>query len=58
MNSQDLLNIRCMYRSQNSSTDNNDNMFKLLEEISANSTKQILKVGDFNLPKTDWKANN
>ena len=47
------LTIGCLYRSPNSSNENNDNMCKLLEEMP-NITKQPFVMGDFNLPKIDW----
>lgn len=46
--------VTSIYRSPNSSVENNGRLLQLLEEINDTSFKYKLVVGDFNLPTIDW----
>lgn len=52
----DTLLIGSFYRSPNSTTENNDNLNKLLDKISENKFARVLLLGDFNYPKIDWET--
>ena len=56
LNNKDMLLLGCIYKSQNSSPENLDELNKLLTTIS-NEKKfsHIMVMGDFNFPKIDWK---
>lgn len=46
--------ITSVYRSPNSSEDNNTRLLQLLHEISETNFKYKLVLGDFNLPNINW----
>ena len=46
--------ISCIYRSPSSSCDNNDNINKLINDISSSKAKFKLIVGDFNFADINW----
>ena len=48
-----LLNILMIYRSPNSSSENNDRLMRLLEEFFCLEGDHLL-MGDFNFPDIDW----
>ena len=50
----DSLRICCVYRSPNSSNEENNNINKQLEALSGENS-HILVMGDFNFPDIDWK---
>jgi hypothetical protein len=50
----DLLLVS-VYRSPNSSDDNNSDLNGLIDEMSASGCKYIVWVGDFNFPHIDWE---
>src|SRR5260221_10451501 len=45
----------CIYRSPNSTMQNDEDMFQLLEKVFSNNRLNTLIVGDFNYPTIDWK---
>lgn len=49
------INIKCVYRSPNSSTENNNGLLQLLQEISDYDSTYKLVLGDFNLPNINWE---
>ena len=55
INNSDPLVVGCVYRSPNSSNENNDKLFKMLKTMTENKS-QALVMGDFNLPKIDWNT--
>ena len=46
-----------MYRSPNSSCNNNDSLLKLFEDIADSSYSHILIMEDFNYKDIDWVSN-
>ena len=46
--------IGCIYRSPNSTNENNNALIKLLEEV-CNTNNTLVIVGDFNYKEIDWK---
>ena len=52
LKSKDRLVIGCIYRSPNSTQDNNDKLNKVLRDLYRS---HVLIVGDFNYPELDWK---
>ena len=52
--------IGCIYRSPNSSVENNKLLFDLLHEVSVSRHKydNVIILGDFNAPDVDWKNNS
>lgn len=50
--------IGCVYRSPNSTTENNSLLLNLLHEVAASKYDLILIMGDFNLPDIDWTLDN
>ena len=46
--------ISCIYRSPSSSCENNDNINKLINDISSSKAKFKLIVGDFNFADINW----
>ena len=51
----DTLLFSSIYRSPNSSTENNKDLCKLLKEMCASNYSHYITVGDFNLPDIDWE---
>ena len=49
--------IGVIYRSPNSTENNNEEMLKILRMASKTKTDYLLICGDFNLPKIDWSEN-
>ena len=54
---QDRLAVGCVYRSPNSSTENNEDLYRMMSNISNERYTHYLLVGDFNLPNINWKTN-
>ena len=52
----DKLLIGCVYRSPNSSVENDSAINQTIVEASALSNSHLLVVGDFNHPELDWKT--
>ncbi len=50
---EDRLLIGCIYRSPNSTQDNNDNMNSALADVTRNKS-HVLVLGDFNYPELEW----
>ena len=48
--------LTCIYRSPNSSEDNNAKLIKLLAVIDKHPAKLKCTVGDFNLPGINWES--
>ena len=48
--------LTCIYRSPNSSEDNNAKLMKLLAVIDKHPAKLKCTVGDFNLPGINWES--
>ena len=53
INEASSLTVGCIYRSPNSSDENNLNLNKMIQSL--NPTKRILMMGDFNHPQINWK---
>ena len=51
------LEICVLYRSPNSSPENNQALLELLQSIQNRNPPHLVVVGDFNLPEIDWKHN-
>ena len=51
----DKLQLYTIYRSPNSSNENNDHLLDLLRNISENEPSHLVIVGDFNLPDINWQ---
>ena len=51
----DRLKIGVIYRSPNSSEENNQKLRKLLLDVSESKPSHLLIMGDFNHPEIDWK---
>ena len=50
----DKLIIGCVYRSPNSTRENNSNLFEALRDIVRNNPSHCLTIGDFNIKEIDW----
>ena len=48
--------IGVIYRSPNSTIDNNEKMLAVMRAVSKTKTDFLMLCGDFNLPKIDWSA--
>ena len=44
----------CIYRSPNSTDDNNNNLCKLIRDVQKINSSHLLIMGDFNLPSVNW----
>ena len=55
LSDKDTLLFSSIYRSPNSSTENNKDLCKLLKEMCASNYSRYITVGDFNLPDIDWE---
>ena len=53
MNSTETIVVGCVYRSPNSTAENNSQTLNLLKSMTENKSK-VLIMCDFNLPKIDW----
>ena len=49
--------VYCIYRSPNSSQENNDEINKFYCDIKKFSNHEVIIVGDFNFPEIDWVNN-
>ena len=49
-----ILTIGAIYRSPNSKTDNNYQLFELLDSLNRQKLGKLLLVGDFNIRNIDW----
>ena len=58
LSNSDALNLVCIYRSPNSSTENNDNFLNDFKDQVVNSDSHQLILGDFNLNSIDWNEGN
>ena len=56
LNNNDNLIIGCVYRSPNSSPENNDNFLALLAHVADTDPSHLLILGDVNLPDINWNA--
>lgn len=56
-NNANTLVLGCVYRSPNSTPENNLKLNELLTEVSENSKNQIVVIGDFNYKEIDWQNN-
>jgi hypothetical protein len=54
LNRGEKLLICCIYRSPNSSQENNDSLLELLETIGNSKPSHLLILGDFNYGDIDW----
>ena len=52
----DILLIGCVYRSPNSSQDNNDRLMDLISMACNMNKSHLLIMGDFNYPDVDWST--
>jgi len=50
----DKVTAGCVYRSPNSSDENNRNLISLMNKIATPDRSHLLIMGDFNLPGIDW----
>ena len=50
----DNIIIGCVYRSPNSTHENNRSLFEALQVISGNNPSHLLILGDFNIKEIDW----
>ena len=48
--------VGVVYRSPNSSEENNQNLLSILRKASAANYSQVCICGDFNLPRIDWRT--
>ena len=48
--------IGSFYRSPGSTTENNDNLNKLLDKINEKMCSHVLLLGDFNYPRINWET--
>ena len=57
LNSGEHCILGCIYRSPNSTEENNNYLIKLINEVCANlrENEKIVIMGDFNLPDIDWQ---
>ena len=56
MSSGKTLLVGVVYRSPNSSEQNNQNLLSILRKASAANYSQVVVCGDFNLPRIDWST--
>jgi hypothetical protein len=52
----DMLTIGVVYRSPNSTQQQNEQLEKMVEEITSNNSSHLLIMGDFNYPEIDWET--
>lgn len=50
----DKLVIGCIYRSPNSSYENNKELFDLMKSVKDTQPSHLLIMGDFNFKEVDW----
>ena len=55
LNNNDKLVIGYIYRNQNSTLKNNQNLYQLLNTVNNSHFSHILIIGDFNCKEIDWK---
>lgn len=55
LNNNEELVIGCVYRSPNSTMENNQNLYQLLNIVNNSHFSHILVTGDFNCKEIDWK---
>ena len=55
LSDKNTLPFSSIYRSPNSSTEDNKDLCKLLKEMCASNYSHYITVGDFNLPDIDWE---
>ena len=55
LNNDDVLLVGLLYRSESGSTENNDNLNKLISEINGKNYSHILLMGDINYPAINWE---
>ncbi|MEW8548552.1 MAG: reverse transcriptase domain-containing protein [Candidatus Thiodiazotropha sp.] len=53
----DKLLLGCVYRSPNSTMENNQELLNLFARISETNLSHVLIMGDFNVKEIDWKTN-
>ena len=56
LNNNDNLIIGCVYRSPNSTPENNDNFLALLSRVAETDPSHLLILGDVNLPDINWNT--
>ena len=56
LNNNDNLIIGCVYRSPNSTPENNDNFLALLFRVAETDPSHLLILGDINLPDINWNT--
>ena len=54
----DKLVIGCVYRSPNSTMENNQNLYQLLNIVNNSHFSHLLIAGDFNCKEIDWKQHS
>ena len=54
LNDRDKLLVGCIYRSDNGTEENNNNLRSLIREAASKTYLHILLMGDFNYPNIDW----
>ena len=54
LNDRDKLLVGCIYRSDNGTEENNNNLRSLIREAASKTYSHILLMGDFNYPNIDW----
>ena len=52
----DVLTIGVIYRSPNSTQQQNEKLEKMIEEVVSNNSSHLLIMGDFNFPEIDWST--
>ena len=55
LRNQDKLLVGCIYRSPNSTTENNNKLLNLLRNLGNKKLTHLLIVGDFNCKEIDWE---
>ena len=56
LNNSDKLLTGLIYRSDSGTSENNENLIKLLEEVSNSGYTHTLLMGDFNYPNINWDS--
>ena len=56
-NKEDRILVGCIYRSPNSTNENNDKLNELMIAASNTDASHVLIMGDFNFPEINWEAN-